>query len=156
MSENYNYIVKLEIANDKKREDIDLRTIGPEIEAAIADYHALNTVRNKKTLTYAVSEKVLEMHISSPVQLDVPSKALAKFTRLLLKRSEALAATVANKRVFQSIQSGMPASDLDNISACDALKKLVEIFCAETLNDGQIELQRKIKALLFTAEGEDV
>ena len=76
----YNYIVKLEIANDKKREEFDLRTIKSEIQKAIDKYHALKTVRNKKSLTFSVEQKVLEIKIESPVQLDCYSN----YHRLLL------------------------------------------------------------------------
>lgn len=148
----YNYIVKLEIANDKKREEFDLRTIKSEIQKAIDKYHALKTVRNKKSLTFSVEQKVLEIKIESPVQLDVPSKALAKFTRLLLELSPALAGTINNGRVFQSVQTSIPPSDIDRISSCDTLKKIIDLFCGELQTNANLELQRKIKALLFNVE----
>lgn len=150
MSEMYSYLVKLEIANDKKRDDFDLRTIKPEIQEAINKYHSLDTVRNKKSLSFSVDAKTLEISIKSPVQLDVPSKALAKFTRLLLELSPALKETVTNRRVFQSVQTSIPASSIDKISSCETLKKLVEIFCGEETTNESLELQRKIKRLIFS------
>ena len=45
----YNYNVKLEIANDKKREGFSFMDIEKEIIAAIDKYHTLNTVRHKKS-----------------------------------------------------------------------------------------------------------
>lgn len=152
MDNTFNYIVKLEIANDKRRDDFDLRTIKPEIQKAIDKYHSLNTVRNKKSLSFSVDAKTLEMNIKSPVKLDFPSKALAKFTRLLLELSPALSEIVSNGRVFQSVQTSIPASDIDRISSCDTLKKVIEIFCDSSTTDEQLELQRKIKGLLFNVE----
>lgn len=155
MNSTYNYNVTLEIANDKKREDFDLTTIKTKIQTAIDKYHSLNTVRNKKNLSFSVTEKALKISINSPVQLDCPSKALAKFTRLLLELSEELRDKITTSgRVFRSIKTSTPASDIDNISVCDTLKKLVELFCSQATTDEQLELQRKIKALLFNVEGE--
>lgn len=152
MSDRYNYIVKLEIANEKKRDNFDLKSIQGEIEEAIEKYHSLKTVRHKKNLSCIVNEKTLEININSPVQLDYPSKALAKFTRILLEMSPTLAGVVSNGRVFQSVQTSIPASDIDRISSCDTLKKLIEIFCTELTTEEQLEQQRKIKSILFNAE----
>jgi len=153
MNKRYNYNVKLEIANDKKRATFDLSSIEKEIQNAIDKYHALNTVRHKKRLSFSVDKKILEINIDSPVQLDFPSKALAKFTRLLLELSPALGEVVTiGGRVFQSVQISIPASEVDKISACDTLKKLIEVFCDEANTNEQLEMQRKIKTILFNIE----
>lgn len=150
--ELFNYVVKLEIANDKKRENFDLRTIKPQIMEAIKEYDKLDTVRNKKKLTARVDQKILEIGIESPVKLEVPSKALAKFTRILVKLSPELAATISNKRVFQSVQTSIPSSDLDRIPTSDTLKKIIDLFCGESQGKESLELQRKVKALVFNRE----
>lgn len=153
----YNYNVKLEIANDKKREEFDFKDIEEEIKVAIDKYHALNTVRNKKKLSYRITPKILEMSINSPVKLDVPSKALAKFTRILIQLSPKLSDTIANGRVFQSVQTSMPASDMDNFSSSETLKKLIDIFCDVSASEDaqkrqeRLEIQHKIKAIVFNA-----
>lgn len=147
--DTYNYVVRLEIANDKERGRFDLRSIEPQIKAAIKQYDDLDTVRNKKTLTARVEQKILEIAIESPVHLEVPSKALAKFTRLLIKLSPELEATINNKRVFQSVQTSIPTSNLDLISTGDALKKIIDLFCGDTQEKENLELQRKVKALVF-------
>lgn len=148
----FNYVVKLEIANDKEREKFDLRKIEPQIKAAIKQYDELDTVRNKKKLTAKVEQKILEIIIESPVQLDVPSKALAKFTRLLVKLSPELEATISNKRVFQSVQTSIPTSNLDLIPTSDTLKKIIDLFCGESQGKENVELQRRVKALVFNRE----
>jgi hypothetical protein len=150
----FRYVVTLEIANDKARETFDLKTIEKKIEEAIKQYHALDTVRNKKVLSAHVEKETIEMTIVSPVQLEVPSKALAKFTRLLVALSPELEATITNKRVFQSVRTNIPASEIDRISTCDTLKKMVDLFCGELQSDEKLELQRKIKCLLFNRETE--
>lgn len=148
----YNYIVKLEIANDKKREEFDLQTIRSEIQEAINQYHELKTAHHKKRLSFRVEKRILEITIESPIQLDVPSKALAKFTRLLIDLSPALRETIVNRRVFRSVQTRIPPSDLDKISSCDVLKKAIDLFCGGAQTTSNLELQRKIKALLFKVE----
>lgn len=148
----YNYVVRLEIANDKEREKFDLREIEPKIKEAIKQYDELDTVRNKKKLTARVNQKILEITIESPVQLEVPSKALAKFTRILIKLSPELEATISNRRVFQSVHTSIPASDLDSIPTSDTLKKIFDLFCGETQGEENLELQRKVKALVFNRE----
>ena len=96
----YNYDVKLEIANDKVRDVFDFNSIEPQIKEAIEKYHALNTVRNKKNLSYKISPKILEISISSPVKLDVPSKALAKFTEFLLNFQKSLREQLRTEESF--------------------------------------------------------
>lgn len=154
----YNYDVKLEIANDKKRETFNFKDIETQIKDAVDQYHALNTVRNKKKLSYRITPKVLELSINSPVKLDVPSKALAKFTRILIGLSPKLADTIANGRVFQSVQISMPASDMDNFSSSETLKKLIDIFCDDSASEDthrrneRLETQRRIKMIIFNAQ----
>jgi hypothetical protein len=154
----YNYNVKLEIANDKEREGFDFNDIEEEIKGAIEKYHGLNTVRNKKTLSYKISPKILEISISSPVKLDVPSKALAKFTRILIGLSPKLAATITNGRVFQSVQISVPVSDMDSFSSSETLKKLIDIFCDDLISEDtqkkndRLEIQRKIKKIIFNIQ----
>jgi len=151
----YNYDVKLEIANDKVRDVFDFNSIEPQIKEAIEKYHALNTVRNKKNLSYKISPKILEISISSPVKLDVPSKALAKFTRILIELSPELEGTIANGRVFQSVQISIPVSDMDNISSSETLKKLIDIFCDDLESEDiqkkheRLKIQREIKKIIF-------
>jgi len=153
MSERYNYVVKLEIANDKRRGDFDLTVIKKEIEEAIEQYNSLNTVRDKKHLSCIVHTKMLEFMIKSPNQLDIPSKALAKFTRILLELSPTLRETVVNRRVFKSLQTSIPASSLDcQYSSCETLKRVIEIFCGEEITDEHVELQRKIKKIIYNVE----
>ena len=154
----YNYVVKLEIANNKKRETFNFKDIETQIKDAVDQYHALNTVRHKKKLSYRITPKVLELSINSPVKLDVPSKALAKFTRILIELSPKLADTIANGRVFQSVQISMPASDMDNFSSSETLKKLIDIFCDDSVSEDthrrneRLETQRKIKMIVFNAQ----
>ncbi|MEL7657951.1 MAG: hypothetical protein AAGU75_18820 [Bacillota bacterium] len=57
MSKMYNYLVKLKLANDKRRDDFDLRTIKPEIQKAVDTYHSLDTVRNKKIFRFLLIQK---------------------------------------------------------------------------------------------------
>lgn len=146
---SYKYIVNLEIANEKKRANFDLTSISNHIQQAIDEYHGLETVRNKKSLSFQVTPSVLSINIDSPVELNVPSKAIAKFTRILLRLSQDLAEVVANGRVFQSIQTEIEPSNIDNISNCEALKELVNIFCQDTNDVDIIKLQRNIKKLIF-------
>lgn len=154
----YNYDVKLEIANDKERDVFDFNDIETQIKDAIEKYHDLNTVRNKKKLAYKISPKILEIKIMSPVKLEVPSKALAKFTRILIDLSPKLAATITNGRVFQSVQISIPASDLDNFTSSETLKKLIDIFCDDLASEDiqkrndRLEIQRKIKKIIFNAQ----
>lgn len=154
----YNYNVKLEIANDKERERFNFKDIEKEIKTAIDKYHALNTVRNKKKLSYRITPKILEISINSPVKLDVPSRALAKFTRILIELSPKLNRTIANGRVFQSVQISVPDSDMDNFSSSETLKKLIDIFCDDSVSDDaqkrqkRLEIQQKIKKIVFNAQ----
>lgn len=157
---SFNYTIQLEIANEKERNKFDLTKIKDHINSAIDDYHNLNTVRNKKELSCKITSKILEMHIKSPVKLNTPSKAIAKFTRLLLERSSELRSIVSNGRVFQSVETRLSPDDIDEISNVETLKRLVEIFCKE--NDKKKEpneniresnklliLQRNIKKIVF-------
>lgn len=150
---SYNYTVKLEIANEAKRESFDLTRITRQIQEAINSYHSLKTVRHKKTLSFQVAPTVLTLEIDSPVELNVPSKAIAKFTRILLSISPELSDIVANGRVFQSIQTGLAPSNIDNITDIEALKKLIEIFCEDAKDiakaNANLIMQRKIKELIF-------
>jgi hypothetical protein len=153
---SYQYTVKLEIANKKERNNFDLTTITQHIQSAIDQYHNLETVRNKKRLSYQVTPTVLTLDIDSPVELNVPSKAIAKFTRLLLGLSRELSGIVSNGRVFQSIQTELEPSNIDNISTCETLKKVTEIFCEDTKDmaktNGNLIMQRRIKELIFNVQ----
>ncbi len=154
---SYKYTIQLELANEKERGKFDLMTIEHHIKSAMDDYDKMETVRNKKTLFYRLSPKILEIDIHSPVELVVPSKSIAKFTRILLKYSKELSAIVYHGRVFQSVQTKFVPNDIDKISNTKTLQKLVEIFYPEgELNTSQnnelLILQREIKKLVFKIE----
>lgn len=154
----YNYSVLLEIANENARGEFNFMNIEEQIKDAINTYHQTKTIRNKKVLSYVVTPKILEMRIISPVELEVPSKALAKFTRILITKSPELVKTIKNGRVFQSVKTTIPNSDLDKYSAKETLKKLIEIFCEDNRDhestdktNTRLEIQRKIKSIIFNA-----
>ncbi|WP_312653435.1 hypothetical protein [Proteiniclasticum sp.] len=155
----FNYTVKFQLANDRAREGFSFLDIEDHVKEAIKVYHESKTVRHKKTLSYTVTKKILEMNIISPVELEFPSKALAKFTRTLVSISPELARTITNGRVFQSVETTIPASDLDNYSSKETIKRLIDIFCEDgddseaiEKRNARLEVQRKIKAIIFNAE----
>ncbi len=147
-NKRHHYTVTLEISNDEARARIDLREVEGAIQDAIADYHSLNTVRNKKNLVCTVYEDHMVMEIDSPLALDVPSKALAKFTRILLTKNTILNSAVNNGRIFRSVKSGVPESQYDNITAAETIVKVVNILLGEQ-NEKNILLARQIKEVVF-------
>lgn len=131
----YNYTVIFQLV-DEEASDIDFQSkIGKQkIEDAKDYFNGLKT-RNPKNINEleVIGKHRLKFSISSEEILQVPTKALATFTRRLIEVWPEIGEHAIGKRIFKGISSDeinedVEINNIDDISDVDALKLLIDIF----------------------------
>ncbi len=149
----YKYLITLTLADRSKMEAINLRDYSNDFMAAMRSYNvAAMRGRNKKSiLSVDVSEKKLDVLLSSENPLDIPTHALREYSVILARDASKFAtAAVTNKKLFRGEYRSV--DDSEHVSNPEIIKLFVELIYGDRPQDRALIGEMKDKLLKWRKE----
>ena len=144
----YKYFIKFQLVN--RQINCNLKDFELGINKAVATFNSIKSTNPKKIVNCIVYKSFIDLELDSSIELRVPSKALAGFSRKLLEICPEMEQYVIGKRLFQSIEVKNIATEIlrypDDIKDLDAAKLIIDLFFNNSaMNLNNVRARNKIK-----------
>lgn len=144
----YKYFIRFQLVNRQIK--CNLKDFELQINMVVKNFNTINSKNPKKIVNCIVYEEFMDIELHSLIELQVPSKALAGFSKKLLEICPEMQKYIIGKRLFQSIEIKNIATeivkDFDDIKDVDAVKLIIDLFFNNSaINSDSIRMRNKLK-----------